>query len=187
MQICFQWSEAILDGSRMLRRYVQFVRGFSPYATAWQAGLTGGLEEPNAKEILTWVLCICSWHAPYPPTRPEQNKYTEILQIHKNACNQRHRMRATNWWLLHHCILLVLYRFEQSATLRMSYFRHHWIISFGVHLLAQWVYHQHRIATLEFKSTSNGSILPSRGEQVSIPSLLHRCVGIYINKTTSSS
>jgi hypothetical protein len=40
-----QWSEDILDGSRMLRRYVRSVRGFSPYVTMWQSELTGGLEE----------------------------------------------------------------------------------------------------------------------------------------------
>jgi hypothetical protein len=47
MQTRFQWSEVNLDGSRMLRRYVRSVRGFSPYVTAWQAALTGDLEEPD--------------------------------------------------------------------------------------------------------------------------------------------
>ncbi len=36
----------MLDGSRMLRQLVRSVRGFSPYATVWQAVLTGGLEDP---------------------------------------------------------------------------------------------------------------------------------------------
>jgi hypothetical protein len=53
MQTRFQWSEAILDGSRMLRRYVRSVRGFSPYVTVWQAALTGGLEEPICQRTNT--------------------------------------------------------------------------------------------------------------------------------------
>jgi hypothetical protein len=60
----FQWSEAILDGSRMPRQYVRSVRGFSPYAVVWQAALTGGLEEPICQRTNTNLsaLCICSWH-----------------------------------------------------------------------------------------------------------------------------
>jgi hypothetical protein len=160
----------------------------------WQ----GTWKSQYAKErILSWVRCICLWHARdlQIPTWTETNT-RRILQIHKNTCNQSHRMSATNWWLLHHCILLLLHSFDQSATLRMPYYRQHWIISFGTHLLArfcrshllvQWVYHQHRIAVLMFKNTSTAAILPSRVNRVSICSLLHRSVGIYINKTTSSS
>jgi hypothetical protein len=44
---------------------------------------------------------------------------TSRLKIHKNTCNQDHRIRAGNWLLFHHYILLLLHRFEQIATLRM--------------------------------------------------------------------
>ena len=49
--------------------------------------------------------CICFWHARdlQIPTWTETNT-RRILQIHKNTCNQSHRMRVTNWWLLHQCI-----------------------------------------------------------------------------------
>jgi hypothetical protein len=44
-----------------------------------------------------------------------------------------------------------------------------------------------RITAPVFKTTSTDAIPPSRANWVSISSLLHRCVEIYINKTTSSS
>jgi hypothetical protein len=68
----------------------------------WQ----GPWKSQYAKErILIWVCCICFWHARdlQIPTWTETNT-PRTLQIHRNACNQSHRMRATNWWLLHQCI-----------------------------------------------------------------------------------
>jgi hypothetical protein len=53
MQTHFQWSEAILGGSRILRRYVRSVRGFSLYVTVWEAALTRGLEEPICQRTNT--------------------------------------------------------------------------------------------------------------------------------------
>jgi hypothetical protein len=54
----------MLDGSRMLRQHVRSVRGFSPYAKAWQAVLTGDLEEPicqrtntNLSELYLFLTC----------------------------------------------------------------------------------------------------------------------------------
>jgi hypothetical protein len=58
------------------------------------------------------------------------------------------------------------------------------IISFGSYLLVWLTYHHHRISTTMFESTSNVVIYPSRVERVSIPSLLHRYVGMYINQTS---
>jgi hypothetical protein len=43
------------------------------------------------------------------------------------------------------------------------------------------------ITTIMFNDTSTVAIPPSRASQVSISSLLHPCVEIYINKTTSFS
>ncbi len=100
--------------------------------------------------------CICSWNTRDLLTRPETNT-RRILHIHKNVWNQSHRTCVTNWWLLHKCILLLLYSFHQSTTLRMLYYRRHSIISLGTHLLTrfrrthlllQWIYHEHRLQRL---------------------------------------
>ena len=54
----------MLDGSRMLRYHVRFVRGYSPYTWRGKQCWQGVWKSQYAKErILIWVSCICSWHA----------------------------------------------------------------------------------------------------------------------------
>ncbi len=72
----------MLDGSRMLRRHVRFVRGFSPYATAWQAVLTGGQEEPicqrtntNLSALYLFLACTIPPDLHETPRLVNRNKY----------------------------------------------------------------------------------------------------------------
>jgi hypothetical protein len=45
----------MLDGNRMLRQHVRFVRGYSPYTTTWEAALTGDLEEVICQRTNTYL------------------------------------------------------------------------------------------------------------------------------------
>jgi hypothetical protein len=69
----------MLDGSRMLRRHVRFVRGFSPYATAWQAALTGGLEEPICQRTNT-NLSALYWRLSAPTESEDDEKANQCWQ-----------------------------------------------------------------------------------------------------------
>ena len=82
----------------MFRQYVRSVRGYSPYATAWQAALTGGLEEPICKRTNTnlntmYLFLACTRP---PDSDLNRNKYTEdiadtqerLQSKSQNACNQ---------------------------------------------------------------------------------------------------
>jgi hypothetical protein len=127
----------------------------------WQ----GAWKSQYAKErILIWVLGICSWNARDLPTWPETNT-RRILHMHKNAWNQSHRVRATtiasSMYLTFTSQLWAECNIENVAL--SSTFNHF------------------------ARSTSTGAIPPSRVKRVSISSLLHRCVEIYINQTTSFS
>jgi hypothetical protein len=142
---------------------------------------------PTVQERILIPRCICSWHERDLLTRPET--YTRrILYMYKNDHNHSHRMCVTNWWFLHHWILLFIHILEQSVTLRKSVYHQHWttIISFGSHLLVWLVYHHQNTETM-IENPSVDVIYPSRTEWVLIPSLFPRCVGVYINQTTSSS
>ncbi len=91
----------------------------SPYAAALAGSADGGVESAYMRENCKHgysFLCVVLFSRMYETSR---------LQMHKNVCNQDHRMLATNWRLLHHCIFLLLHSFEQSSTLRMSYYRQH--------------------------------------------------------------
>ena len=74
MQTRFQWSKAVLDGSQMLRQHVRSVRGYSPYATAWQAALTGGLEEPICQRTNTNLSALYLFLACKRPTPQKMRK-----------------------------------------------------------------------------------------------------------------
>jgi hypothetical protein len=177
-------TEATLNGSQCLDlMYDQTVRrwvGCMWFLLVWN-GLASSVDG--------------SWHVPYPPTRTEQihggyYRYTRTLAIKDTECVQPTgdcfiivsyfyctALRRVQHWGCHTIVIIESFRSEYI----------YWRDFFRTHLLVQWVYHQHRISALMFKSTSNDAILPSRAEQVSISSLLHRCVGIYTNKTISSS
>ncbi len=69
----------MLGGSRMLRQYVRslVVRGYSPYATAWQAALTGDLEEPICKRTNTnssalYLFLVCTRPPDPEPVMPHR-------------------------------------------------------------------------------------------------------------------
>ncbi len=67
----------------MLRWYVRSVRGFSPYATAWQATLTGGLEEPICQRTNTNLSEL------YPGTPEEKSVYYESRKWYECRCDER--------------------------------------------------------------------------------------------------
>jgi hypothetical protein len=107
-------TEATLDGSQYLDfMYVQTLGwsyvntpGIQRCDTHWHQAS----ECRHVQERILIPCCICSWYVRDLLTRPETNAL-RILHIHKNAWNESHRIRATNWWLLHQCILLLLHRF----------------------------------------------------------------------------
>jgi len=99
MQTRFQWSEVILDGNRMLRRYVRSVRGFSPYATAWQAALTGGLEEPICQRTNTnlsalYLFLACTRPPDFDTDRTTKTRIAWQLQSNEGILLRLH-LRAT--------------------------------------------------------------------------------------------
>ncbi len=185
-------TESTLDGNRCF--VLVYVQSFG-----WSYVITPGmqrLDKQSWQEALKcWYVqerilipcCICSWHVWDLPTRSERNT-RRIVHMYKKARNHNHRMCATNWWFLHHYVLLFMHIPEQRATLRKSVYRQHrtTIISFGSHLLVWLVYHHQNTETM-FENPSDDAIHPSRTEWVLIFSLLPRCVGLYINQTTSSS
>jgi hypothetical protein len=81
----------------MLRWQVRSVRCFSPYATVWQAVLTGVLEEPICKRTNTNFSELYLFLACTRPPDPDPNRTNtrRILQMHKNAGNQNHRTLVT--------------------------------------------------------------------------------------------
>ncbi len=112
-------TEATLDGSQCLA----FMYG---QALGWSYVITPGrqrfgnqqpLECRHGQERILIPCCICSWHARDIPTRPETNT-RRVLHMYKNARNHNHRMRSTNWWFLHHCILSFMHILEQSRASR---------------------------------------------------------------------
>ena len=115
----------MLDGSQMLRQHVRSVRGYSPYVTEWQT-LTGGLEESICKRTNTNLSAMYLFLACTRPPDSDlnRNKYTEdiadaqerLQSQSQNPCNQL-VIASSMYFLLH--------SFEQSATLRMSYYRQH--------------------------------------------------------------
>ncbi len=114
------------------------------------------------ERIQSCLSCIYSWHV----------QFHKILHMHKNIRKHYHRMRATNWWFLHHFKLHIIEQSEKSSKI----YRQHRteIILFGAHLLVWLAYHHRRITAPMFESASTVTIYPSRVERVSVPSLLHR-------------
>jgi hypothetical protein len=188
----------------MFRRHVRSVRGFSPYTTVCQSALTGGPEEPICQRtntnLSTLYLFLSCTRPPdfdtHRTPRPESHvRYSQMKtycsdRIWGRRKGQHHRRWENQCWLNNHRNLssyvtvqhvtglngkiVVCRGFQQdlSSTSNNNYFR------LACH---------RRITTPMFKITSTGVIPPSRSKRVSISSLLHRYVEIYINKTTSSS
>ena len=122
IQTCFQWSEATLDGSRILSQHVRslVVRGYSSYTTTWQAVLTGGLEEPICKRTNTNLSALYLFLTCTRPPDPNRRNTRRILQMHKNACNQNHRTRVTIVSCFY-CKVL-----SRSQHWGCQYYRQHW-------------------------------------------------------------
>ena len=99
MQTRFQWSKAMLDGSRMLRQHVRSVRGYSPYATAWQAALTGGLEEPICQRTNTnlsalYLFLACTRPPDFDTDRTTKTRIAWQLQSNEGILLRPH-LRTT--------------------------------------------------------------------------------------------
>jgi hypothetical protein len=105
----------MLDGSRMHRRHVWFVRGFSPYATTWQVVFTGDLEEPICQRTntnLSELYLFLGMHDPSgfarnPPTREQKQIHIHTQtepERSDDSCSQiktQHSDRIRGRWEAH--------------------------------------------------------------------------------------
>ena len=89
----------MLDGSRMLRQHVRSVRGFSPYTTAWQAALTGGLVEPICQRTNTnlsalYLFLACTRPPDFDTDRGAKTRIAWQLQSNEGIVLRPH-LRTT--------------------------------------------------------------------------------------------
>ena len=122
MQICSEWNEATLDGSRCLALIYGQALGWSYVITPGMKRLgkqcEQGWECRNVQErILIWVRCICSWHArdlristQITVPRPESHGCCSQMKaycsdrIWERRKGQHHRRWENQCWLDNHSI-----------------------------------------------------------------------------------